>query len=146
MAAQEHKKIDLAVEQLTVALELFLARRSFVSALTLGGAAEEVFGKALAQNTLQDEYTFLEPVNKLLRRKPYEWKEFVSEKNRVRNAAKHMQDPSQSSVIADIEDEALWMLVRACDNYKRLELAPIPQMQQFEEWFYENVVGIEDGL
>ena len=140
----------MAVEQLDVALELFLSRRSFVSALTLAGAAEEILGKALAQsnrkNTLESEYTFIEPVNTLLRRRQYNWRAFVDEKNRVRNAAKHMQDSSQSSVVADIEDEALWMLVRACDNYRRLELAPSGRMQQFDEWFYENVVGIENGL
>jgi hypothetical protein len=47
MAKQSYQRIDLATEQLDVALELFLSRRSFVSALTLAGAAEEILGKAL---------------------------------------------------------------------------------------------------
>jgi hypothetical protein len=41
-------RVDLAIEQLDVALELFLSDRSDVSALTLAGAAEEILGRALA--------------------------------------------------------------------------------------------------
>lgn len=40
-------RINLGIEQLDVALELFLEERSYVAALTLAGAAEEILGKAL---------------------------------------------------------------------------------------------------
>lgn len=142
-----YQRIDLAREQLDVALEIFLSRKSHVSALTLAGAAEEIFGKTLTQcgekTTLQHEHSIIAPVEELLRHKPFNWKEFIAEKNRVRNAAKHMNDETESFVMADIEDEALWLIVRACDNYRRLGLEPTLVMLEFDNWFFENIVGLE---
>lgn len=147
MAEQTHSRVELAQEQLDVALELFLSRRSLVSALTLAGAAEEIFGKALQhrgkKTTMEYEHSVVEPVESFLRRQPFLWKDFINEKNRVRNAAKHMGAQFDTQVVADLEDEALWMLVRACDNYNRLELQPTQRMREFDDWFYENVVGIK---
>ena len=147
MPEQIFQRVDLAKEQLEVALEMFLKRSSFVSALTLAGAAEEILGKTLIQRgektTLQHEYPLIKPVEDLFRKKPYSWSEFIEKKNRVRNAAKHIKNASEATVTADIEDEALWMIVRACDNHARLGLEPTPLMQEFEEWFYKNVVGLE---
>lgn len=48
MSEQTYARVDLATEQLDMALVLFLEKHSYVSALTLAGAAEEIFGKALA--------------------------------------------------------------------------------------------------
>jgi hypothetical protein len=145
-----HNRIQLAVEQLQTALALFLEARSYVSALTLAGAAEEILGKALEhegkQTTLQYEHTVIAPVEKFLRRQPLTWKVFVDEKNRVRNAAKHMRDANETDIEADLEDEALWMIVRACDNYNRLDLPKTDLMYEFENWFYTNVAGVSsDG-
>jgi hypothetical protein len=47
VADQTYNRVDLAAEQLDVALSLFLENQSLVSALTLAGAAEEILGKAL---------------------------------------------------------------------------------------------------
>lgn len=147
MAEQAYQRIKLAEEQLDVALELFLSRRSLVSALTLAGAAEEILGQALKfrgkRTTLEFEHSAIEQVETFLRRQPFLWKDFINEKSRVRNAAKHMREQSEAEVIADLEDEALWMLVRACDNHKRLDLEATPRIAEFDNWFYENVVGIK---
>jgi hypothetical protein len=57
---ETHNKIDLAIEQLETALFLFLERKSYVSALTLAGAAEEILGMAAKikgiENSLQESY------------------------------------------------------------------------------------------
>ena len=147
MAEQAYRRIKLAEEQLDVALELFLSKRSLVSALTLAGAAEEILGQALKfrgkRTTLEFEHSAIEQVETFLRSQPFLWKDFINEKNRVRNAAKHMREQSEAEVIADLEDEALWMLVRACDNHKRLDLEATPRIAEFDNWFYENVVGIK---
>ncbi len=147
MVEQTHNRVELAQEQLDVALELFLSKRSPVSVLTLAGAAEEILGKALKfrgkKTTLEYEHTVNAPVETFLRRQPFLWRDFIDEKNRVRNAAKHMGQETEAQVVADLEDEALWMLVRACDNYNRLELQPTQRMKEFDDWFYENVVGIK---
>lgn len=143
---QQYSRIDLAVEQLEIALRLFLKKESFVSALTLAGASEEILGKQLTfqseETTLDSEFITIKPVREHLDKEEFLWKSFIGEKNRVRNAAKHMRDKTQATVFADIEDEALWMIVRACDNYNRLGLAPTSAMTDFDNWFYENVVGI----
>lgn len=142
---KDHNRIDLAIEQLEIALKLFLKKKSFVSSLTLAGASEEIFGKQLSfqsiATTLDSEFSTIKPVRDLLDKKELVWKNFIQEKNRVRNAAKHMRDETQETVYADIEDEALWMIVRACDNYNRLGLTPTSTMIYFDDWFYENVVG-----
>ena len=45
MAEQTYERIELAKEHLDLALDLFLSKRSMVSALTLAGAAEEILGR-----------------------------------------------------------------------------------------------------
>lgn len=145
MSEQEYTHIELAVEQLDIALYLFLNKQSFVSALTLAGAAEEIFGKALQrnaeQNSLDWKYENTEWWWTELHDKPLSKKEFAERENRARNAAKHIGDSNDMSVMVDLEDAALWMIVRACDNYRRLRFPCTARMLEFENWFSEHVVG-----
>lgn len=145
MAKQTYERIVLAMEQLEMSIELFLSKRSMASSLTLAGAAEEILGMALKhqgkRTTLQDQHSSIEPLEVLLRKGPYLWSDFIEEKNRARNAAKHMSRPADATITCDLEDEALWMIVRAYDNYNRLDLHPTDRMHQFEDWFNYNVVG-----
>jgi hypothetical protein len=53
MAEHTYRRIDLAKEQLEVALSLFLDQRSYAAAITLAGAAEEVLGKELLRQNKQ---------------------------------------------------------------------------------------------
>ena len=98
-----HSRIDLACEQLDVAIELFLVERSFVSSLTLAGAAEEIFGNEVenrgGRNTLSlrhDQHIRLVRRFKNSRFSPKlkvfekEKKPFRTEMNYARNAAKHI--------------------------------------------------------
>jgi hypothetical protein len=145
MPEETVQRVDLAAEQLDVALQLFLDRRSFISALTLAGAAEEILGKALLhrgmQNSLEHKFEAMAPIHQLLHRKPLARKAFVDDENKARNAAKHMGAPSDTSVTADLEDAAIWMIVRAIDNFERLNLPRTDLMRAFDTWFHENVVG-----
>jgi hypothetical protein len=54
MATRTYTSVDLAVDQLNTAIGLFLNRQSYVSALTLAGAAEELIGKTLSNVNLQN--------------------------------------------------------------------------------------------
>lgn len=145
VAAQTYKRVILAAEQLDVGISLFLEGQSLVSAMTLAGAAEEIFGKALThggqQHSLDWKYEAVEPTHTILYRKPLSKKEFFEAENRARNAAKHMSSANEPSVNIDLEDAAIWMIVRACDNSNRLNLQRSPNMLAFEDWFYEHVVG-----
>ena len=125
---QTHNRVDLAKEQLDVALELFLSHRSDVSALT----------------TLEDLYNCIVPIEELMRRKPFPLRDYITEKNHARNAAKHMDDRQgqlRVSVDVDMNDEAAKMLARACDHYRRLGFPVTDLIAEFDDWFYRNVVG-----
>jgi hypothetical protein len=45
----------------------------------------------------------------------------------------------------EAEDIALWIIVRACRNYDLLGLPRTEKMREFENWFYEQVVGPADS-
>ncbi len=147
MSEAVHNKVNLAIEQLETALSLFLAERSYVSVLTLAGAAEEILGMALKingiENSLQESYrVYCDPDFSWLNPSKT-WAEYTTHgKNRVRNAIKHLSTSDDLSFDADIEDEALWMLVRTVGNYSRLGFTPTKLMHEFDGWFYENIVGI----
>lgn len=147
MADTLHNKIDLAVEQLEVALDLFLSGKSYVSALTLAGAAEEILGKALKvegiENSLQEQYRLYHREGLAWINTPQTWSGFTTQgKNKVRNSVKHLSGEDDFSFYADIQDEAVWMLVRATANFQRLGFSPTELMHDFDGWFYENIVGI----
>ena len=48
MAEETYDRLVLAKGQLDTALDLFLDQKNYSSAITLAGAAEEIFGHALA--------------------------------------------------------------------------------------------------
>ena len=143
MTEKTHHRVDLAKEQLDVALELFLSSRSMVSALTLASAAEEILGKALqhcgSKSSLQMSHeTIVIPMTHL-RKKRYTIEQFSCEQNAARNAAKHMGRSSETTLTADLEDAAMQMIVRAYDNYCRLGFDRTQRMDDFEQWFQKNI-------
>ena len=141
MTDQTYNTVDLAREQLAVALSLF-KRKSFVSALVLAGAAEGILGNALShrgqQNSLELKYETLEPIL-TMRRKTKE--DFIRDENRALIAVTRMETASEPSVTLDLEDAALSMIVRACENSDLLGLPRTARMREFENYFYEQVVG-----
>lgn len=146
MAEHTYLRIDLAKEQLEVALTLFLDHQRFASAITLAGAAEEIFGKELIrrgnQSALEWKFDHMRVSHELLYRKQLQPKVFFAEENRIRNALKHLREDDTPTLTANLEDAACWMLVRACENTKRLDIE-IARFSDFDNWFYENVVGIK---
>ncbi|EHR6179797.1 hypothetical protein KUK79_004505 [Vibrio parahaemolyticus] len=140
-----YNKVDLAIEQLETGIKLFLNKESYISALTLAGAAEEILGQAVKrkgqENALQEQYR-LRTQEKWVT-SPGSWSDFTTKnKNKVRNYAKHLHEKDSLEFVADVEDEALWMIVRATENYVRLNLEYTDVMHDFDGWFYEHVVGI----
>src|SRR5262249_59728791 len=120
MTDQTYDRVKLATEQLNVAISLFLKRRSFVSALTLAGAAEEIPGKAVSDSGEQDflhfKYETLEPLHTILDGMPLSKEAFIKDENRALLAATSASEPSV------LEDAAIWRIVRACFNCDRLGL------------------------
>jgi len=143
-----HNRVDLAREQFDVAIELFLAKRSMASVITLAGAADEIFGHFLLKTDRAGErmVEVRKPIVKWVRQKtgigdptkPFT----LSEMNNVRNALKHVRDLSGTltpTVSADLYDEALTMLVRAHANLDMLNLPRSSQVSELEEWFEANL-------
>ncbi|KGC96404.1 hypothetical protein DP62_5739 [Burkholderia pseudomallei] len=134
MPAQTYRRIDLALEQLDVALMLFLERGDFPAVITLAGAAEEVLGKEVNRRGWQ--VALHRRVNRYAEQ---DRKAAITEQNRVRNALKHFADHEQSEFTADLEEAARWALERACENAHRLELE-VPRSEAFGEWYQKTLI------
>lgn len=123
MPEKVYEQIALAVEQLDVAVDLFLSCRSDVAALTLAGAAEEILGVALNKrglgNALQMDHAF-EAVWSPFGKAPDGWKSYRDAENYARNAAKHLKEDMQ--LTADLRRAAQAMIVRASLNCWFLEV------------------------
>ncbi len=145
MADITYLRLDLAKEQLDVALTLFLDHRHYAAAITLAGAAEEIFGKELSrrgkQPVLEWKICHMKVFHELLHGKELHTKSFVYEENRIRNALKHFGEKDTPTLTANLEDAACWMLVRSIENAQRLEVE-IERFFDFSNWFYEHVVGV----
>jgi hypothetical protein len=118
MADQTYNRIKLATKLLDLALWFFLERQNFSSALKLAGAAEEAFRKALSSQ-----------------------EEFIGDENSAQLAVTRMVSASGRVTLDELQSAAIWAIVRACDNYNRLGLPRTARMLEFDNWFYENVVG-----
>lgn len=145
MSERTYSRVGLAQEQLEEAISLFLDKKSYASAISLAGAAEEVIGRALnrrgEQAVLDWKFNEMATFNNVLHKKVLERKNFIEEENRVRNALKHFDDIDSPEITTDLEDAACWMLVRACENARRLGLV-VARFNEFDSWFYENIVGV----
>lgn len=131
--------IELASEQLEVALKLFLQKQpSYVASLTLAGAAEEIFARVLEERgettALRHWYTN-KGINQSCREASLTWAKHAAEENHARNASKHLLRPSMEEITLDLQDAAAMMLYRACTNYEWLGHSKTWRMRRFEAWF-----------
>jgi len=117
MADQPYNRIRFATKQLDLALWFFLERQNFSSALKHARAAEETFRTALSPQQVAQ----LAETPMMSASGPFETRD-------------------------DLEDAATWAIVRACDSSNRLGLPRTARMLEFDDWFYKNVVGYEEGI
>ena len=144
-------RVNLAREQLDVAIELFFAERSYVASLTLAGAAEEIFGATLEGNDRKHTMAlrFEERVRLLGRANlPVPLRDdFNYHQNYPRNAAKHMtkkfgfksRRAEDQYFRADPHAAAKSMILRALHNQKLLQ---IPQSElgcKFYGWHLSTI-------
>ncbi len=78
----------------------------------------------------------------MLHRTELDRKTFFSKENLARNALKHLQKDKGPTITIDLEESACWMLVRAIQNSKKLDIE-VQRIQDFDNWFYENIVGVQ---
>ncbi len=145
MAEETYDRLALAKGQLDTALELFLDQKNYSSAITLAGAAEEIFGRALSlaggKPALESSYESIAEVHTMLHGTELNKKSYVAKENFARDALKHLQNDKGPTITIDLEEAACWMLVRAIQNGRKLNVE-FERFQDFDNWFYENIVGI----
>ncbi len=145
MVEQTYDRLALARIQLDTALYLFLDQKNYPATITLAGAAEEIFGRALSigggKAALERKYELLAETHRIFPGKELNKRCFVSRENLARDALKHLQENIGSTVTIDLEDAACWMLVRAIQNGTELGF-DFERYQDFDDWFYENIIGV----
>ena len=150
-----YSRIDLACEQLDVAIELFFSERSFVSSLTLAGAAEEVLGNELKNkgklNAMTTRHAELKRLLPRAKVHPPEWKHFVEKHNYARNAAKHLANIEAKSAEydplfrAEPRTAAINMILRAIQNQDLLGMERTAQVVRFYLWHQAARHSEEEG-
>lgn len=145
MTENIYSRIELAKEQLELALALFLDNTSYASAITLAGAAEEVFGKGLSRQGKQSVFEWkleqMNVVSSLLYGNQLSKKDFSAKENQIRNMLKHFDSKEDETFKADLEESACWLIVRACENASRLGV-DISREREFNQWFLKNIIGL----
>ena len=106
-------KVEAAVDQLDWAIRLFLDHRAYAPAITLAGAAEEILGQALGE---ESAFALLKQRIVLLTGLP---EGVVSQMhlNRGKNWLKHWQGlRDEETIHLELETEAIQYIIRALAN------------------------------
>lgn len=150
-----------AREQLEVAIDLFLDGRNYVSALTLAGAACGVFETALSargeKSMVESSFDAVDFTQKLapwfgeVKHSLHKDKRLMAFKKREdleRNLFKHGHDNRKYDLYQsprrhpDLKDAAYGMILRADVDRETLGVPETNNRDSFNDWFYENVVGV----
>src|SRR5205809_7980389 len=115
---QVFSKIEIAQRQIHTAIDVFLAGGDFLAIITLAGAGEEILGKLLERQGQRNMVDALKDLDVQLSG-GRAWKIVNSEINGVRNALKHANDPSETTIEVD-PDHQVAMLARPVNYYLHL--------------------------
>lgn len=124
-------QIEIALEQLEWAIHLFLEHKSYVCAITLSGAAEELLGKLLGQNN--SLHLLKESLHNKL---GFPIDEIGKYANATKNNLKHGWKDEE--IEEDIEGYAISMIARALANATSLGFPISQQGQEFLRWTANN--------
>lgn len=140
----EISKSEIATIQLEEAILLFLDEK-FLCALTLAGAAEEIFsrlansiGRPSAAEGSAAAILDLKNRGGVAGLADVSQSSLIKQWNKGRNAVKH-HDPKESEIVVlNVFDEAYWMIRRGLDNAKVVGV-PIRNELDFENWVVVNI-------
>lgn len=137
-------KQEIAETQLVEAINLFLASK-YLCAITLAGAAEEVFARLLNQqgeiSVVEQSVQSIQHIRKktghsIMCGKPKN--EIFNEWNSARNTLKHHGKTDDETVKVNLFDEAYWIIRRGLANAKKLDIS-INNQLDFENWIIVNI-------
>jgi len=127
-------KFELAEAQLFHAIQLYLDGTYLVSVITLAGAADEILGELLKKEgkatALDDKIEELCEMFEAVFDGPANRKEFWRLRNRAKNELKHNRNGSPIDM--DMEQEAVNILDRALENYRRMKPGPLAEFRAFQ--------------
>jgi hypothetical protein len=131
----EITKLDIAIEYLDAAMQMYVDQRNYFCAVHLAGAATELFDAHLPKQTriseiawkcqraLHESETGSQPSNK-------EINEVV---NGSRNAIKHMDQDGVVTVAFDPIAEAEWYIDNALISFEKLRLTKTPAAWRYQD-------------
>ncbi len=137
-------KSEIAKTQLNEAILLFLAGK-FLCAITLAGAAEEIFARLLnargEQSVVETSFQAIQKLREqiglsVMGGRPKN--EIFNEWNTARNTLKHHGKEGEEAITINLFDEAYWMIKRALANAAKLEVS-IHSELDFENWVIINI-------
>lgn len=127
-------KFDIAEEQLIESINLYIDGKSLVSALTLAGAAEEILGKLVKNqgldNALNQKVADLCELHELCFGEKPDPKTYLNLRNNARNEAKHLC--SGKPMNFDIDEEAASLIHRSIENRRILRPGYVQLFKDFE--------------
>jgi len=133
------KKLDIALNHLQMAIDMFFKNQDLLCVLTLAGAAEEILGQYA---TRANEETMLDLLCSSLEKnhsinmdnQAFKW-EYL---NKARNIVKHFNKDETEIIELDPESEALTMLIRAIGNLYSHDKTVTYNTPALMEWIYKN--------
>lgn len=128
-------KIEVAVDQLDWSIRLFLDHQAFIPAITLAGAAEEIIGQ-----TLGDQSAFALLKSRITAQSGLP-ESTVSQLhlNRAKNWAKHWLGMKDDEAIhLELETEAIQYILRAISNLIGHDRSLPSEGPRFFSWLKEN--------
>lgn len=120
-------KIDIAMIQLNAAIRANMQNRD-IEAITLAGAAEEIFGAMCRRRGIQNAVEKIAEIE-IINWKGDDVKKRISCLNEVRNNLKHADDAVDEFEVTELDP--FFMIVRALANAKLLGVAFSVEMENF---------------
>lgn len=113
------EKVTIARAQLEQAMRLFMDEVDYISAITLAGAAEEILGRQVEKNALDEILDFVE---RRLASKgtSFDRKALRDDLCFPRNSLKHLRVGNRTDINFDLADAASDIIDRAITNHVRL--------------------------
>lgn len=140
------KKIDVAVNHLRLAIDLFLNGGDRLCVVTLAGAAEEILGKYAERENITP---MIEILNSALKQEIAPDTTYGDFKrnilNNARNTIKHFSKTDDEIIEIDSETEALSMLIRAIANLQKYNNTATENTPVLLEWINKNREGLLPG-
>ncbi len=137
MALKNHKRADLALNQLKTAIMLFITGGDRFSVITLAGAADVIFSELVLREGKENFADIIAKKNKTPKHRKKAGTHINNELGV--NVTKHMDPGDDDYVDLASEDCALGSILKALANYNMLDSKDITLIMGFRYWLRSNV-------